>query len=160
MRKLRLSELRKTYEVLNMLDTDVPKSLLVHLSDLIQEKEQEQKQKKEHKQVLTNSCKSSSKIRKLKVIRNDGILIKEKSNMLTFMHAIVDAGIPEVSNLNIQFAKQNIVILDSSETKKLIKGYKRFGTNAFIRKIESFETQFRILNTINKQLELHWTIGI
>lgn len=159
MRKLRLSELRKTYDVLNRLDTDVPKSLLVYLSDMIQETEQEQNKSKRQKDTKQALGQRKTKIRKLKVIKSDGILIKEKSNLLTYMHAIVDAGIPEVSSLDIRFAKQNIVIFDISEKKKLIKGYKRFGTSGFIRKIDSFETQFRILNTINRQLNLKWKIG-
>lgn len=159
MRKLRLSELRKAYDVLNRLDTDVPKSLLVYLSDMIQEKEKEQNESKKQKAAKPTLEQRKAKIRKLKVIKADGILLKEKSNLLTYMHAIVDAGIPEVSNLDIRFAKQNIVIFDLSEKRKLIKGYKRFGTSGFIRKIDSFETQFRILNTINRQLNLKWKIG-
>lgn len=159
MRKLRLSELRKTYDVLNRLDTDVPKSLLVYLSDMIQETEQEQNKSKRQKDTKQALGQRKTKIRKLRVIKSDGILIKEKSNLLTYMHAIVDAGIPEISNLDIKFAKQNIVIFDMSQKKKLIKGYKRFGTSGFIRKIDSFETQFRILNTINRQLNLKWKIG-
>lgn len=159
MRKLRLSELRKTYDVLNRLDTDMPKSILVYLSDMIQESEQEQNKSKRQKDTKQALGQRKTKIRKLKVIKSDGILIKEKSNLLTYMHAIVDAGIPEVCNLDIRFAKQNIVVYDMSEKKKLIKGYKRFGTSGFIRKIDSFETQFRILNTINRQLNLKWKIG-
>lgn len=155
-----LKDLRTTYRVLSHIDADVPKELLIDIAERIRRKE---------------SIKLSNRIarmteedlihfqdiqhHRIRIDLPDGRIIQEKTNDMTFIVALKEAGPAKIFLLGITVKKKPLIV-NLPEDRKQLVGHKYLVPGYFvIRGIKSAE-RLKLLERIDNALQLDWKIQL
>lgn len=158
----RLKDLKTTLRVLGKLDTEVPKEILIEISQKILSKEaakEEQRMKRMSEEELVRHEKRTRRI--LRVNTFDGRILQEKTNESTFLLALQEAGMDQLEAIDHLILRHNpLFIHDSSGKRKRISNYRMLRPGLFIFKKTKTEEKVRILKQLDSQLQMNWDIQL
>lgn len=153
----KFKELKITQRFLLESGLDVPRDLLLQLSQMIAD---EDKRLREHRinrmsdeELAAWDSKSAHSVR---VTTVEGLLIRGRSNMETFRYVLEHIGLDEVNTLQLKIGKRPVVIVNPK--RKRISGYIAIRPGYFVLKEKSSENIGRILREIDQRLRLNLDI--
>ena len=115
----RLKDLKTTLRVLGKLDTEVPKEILIEISQKILSKEaarEERRMKRMSEEELVRHEKRTRRI--LRVNTFDGRILQEKTNEATFLLALQEAGMDQLEAIDHLILRHNPLFIHDSSGRR------------------------------------------
>ena len=131
-----------------------------NISALIDAKRLEADPEVEHKEFgpRKNRSKNIAPKTGLCIYRKDGSILQEHDAATTFTSAIVEAGLVKVRELGLKFCRINIVA--TTKDKKYGRAQREATPGLYVLTHSSTKDKKKMLDKINKSLNMGWTIEI
>ena len=131
-----------------------------NISALIDAKRLEADPEVEHKEFGPRKNRSTNIAPKtgLCIYRKDGSILQEHDAATTFTSAIVEAGLVKVRELGLKFCRINIVA--TTKDKKYGRAQREAAPGLYVLTHSSTKDKKKMLDKINKSLNMGWTIEI
>jgi len=131
-----------------------------NISALIDAKRLEADPEVEHKEFGPRKNRSTNIASKtgLCIYRKDGSILQEHDAATTFTSAIVEAGLVKVRELGLKFCRINIVA--TTKDKKYGRAQREAAPGLYVITHSSTKEKKKMLDKINKSLNMGWTIEI
>lgn len=131
-----------------------------NITELIQAKRLELDPEVTHKEFgpRKNKAKRIAPRTGLCIYRKDGSFIQERNAAMTFISAIVEAGLVRVRELNLKFCRVNIV--STTIDKKYGRAQHEAAPGLYVLTHSSTMDKKKMLDRINKALNMGWTVEI
>lgn len=131
-----------------------------NISALIDAKRLEADPEVEHKEFGPRKNRTTNIAPKtgLCIYRKDGSILQEHDAATTFTSAIVEAGLVKVRELGLKFCRINIVA--TTKDKKYGRAQREAAPGLYVLTHSSTKEKKKMLDKINKSLNMGWTIEI
>lgn len=156
-----LKQLRTTLRFLTECKLDVPKDLLVALSDMLRQEESTRRQR--HMDRMTEEQLERYDHRRLcsvMVTTSDGRIIRSRTNALTFRCVLEEVGLERLAMMGFIMGSKPIVFHDPSMAKKRKSGYVLSRPGYFVYKASSAREIAEVLTIIDETLHLDLQIQV
>lgn len=158
---MKLKDLKTTYNTLTELTFDVPAELLVHIANLIRQKESLSLERRMNRMSEEELIQMQERQRRtLRINTPDGRIIQKKVNEATFRAAMAELDAESVSALGLTIGRKPAVLFDASMKRQRIKGYTLVKPGLFVVSKSTSEEKLRVMVDIDSALELDWDIEL
>lgn len=152
---MKLSDLKKTYNVLCDLDYPVPQALLTHIAGIIRTTERRNIERRKSRMTEEQLIRwEGRKRRTMRIILPDGRMIQRRNNQATFHSAIKEIGPERIVSLDLKVGRNPVIHTDETLKRKYIRnhifikpGYFLIGKTTTVQKVA-------ILNAIDTLLKI------
>lgn len=161
MDRKKYKELKITHRFLSECGLDVPHELLISLSKMILEEEKRRLHKRLENMSDEDLAAMESKARHtIRVTTSDGLLIKSKTNLLTFQNVLLHIGLERVFTLHPHVGKTPVLVKDETRKRKKLSGYKSLAPGYFVYKSLVAADILKILHETDEALQLDFDIEL
>lgn len=152
---MRLTDLKKAYNVLCDLDYSVPQALLVHISDRIRTTEHRNVERRKSRMTEEQLIRwENRKMHAIRIILPDGRMIQRKNNQATFLEAIREIGPERIASLNLKIGRNPVILKDETQKRRYFRNHVFIKPGYFLVGKTTTMQKAAILRTLDDRLRL------
>jgi len=156
---MKLKDVRITYNLLDELEVQVPKDLLVYLADTIRHTEEVLAERRRNRMSDEDLITLENKQKRtLRINTPDGRLFQKKTNEETFRRILMEVDLPQVCSMGFMHGRKPFIIQEVTGKRRRIKGYAYLRDGYFLLAKSTTAEKVRLLNQVDERLQLNWDI--